>query len=121
MKIIDVWPDEVQERPTLGGYQQMLSADIFRGRYRTDFAKPQPLAPNKALAVPDPPAAREPHVPAGPSHHGADPVQLVPAVRPQPADVRAEHHVREAGELREGDAAHLACAGHGERDRAAGA
>jgi putative CocE/NonD family hydrolase len=49
VKIIDVWPDEVQERPTLGGYQQMLSADIFRGRYRTDFAQPQPLASNKAL------------------------------------------------------------------------
>jgi uncharacterized protein len=49
VKIIDVWPDEVQERPTMGGYQQMLSADIFRGRYRTDFSKPQPLAPNKPL------------------------------------------------------------------------
>jgi putative CocE/NonD family hydrolase len=49
VKIIDVWPDEVQERPTMGGYQQMLSADIFRGRYRTDFAKPQALTPNKAL------------------------------------------------------------------------
>ena len=49
VKIIDVWPDEVQERPTMGGYQQMLSADIFRGRYRTDFSKPQPLTPNKAL------------------------------------------------------------------------
>ncbi len=49
VKIIDVWPDEVQERPTMGGYQQMLSADIFRGRYRTDFSKPQRLPPNKAL------------------------------------------------------------------------
>jgi putative CocE/NonD family hydrolase len=49
VKIIDVWPDEVQERPTMGGYQQMLSADIFRGRYRTDLAQPQPLAPNKPL------------------------------------------------------------------------
>jgi uncharacterized protein len=49
VKIIDVWPDEVQERPTMGGFQQMLSADIFRGRYRTDFSKPQPLAPNKPL------------------------------------------------------------------------
>ncbi|HKS58518.1 MAG TPA: CocE/NonD family hydrolase [Steroidobacteraceae bacterium] len=49
VKIIDVWPDEVQERPTMGGYQQMLSADIFRGRYRADFSKPQPLTPNKAL------------------------------------------------------------------------
>ena len=36
--------------PKLGGYQQMLSADIFRGRYRTDYAKPQPLAANEPLA-----------------------------------------------------------------------
>jgi uncharacterized protein len=49
VKIIDVWPSEVPERPALGGYQQMLSADIFRGRYRTDPSKPQPLASNKAL------------------------------------------------------------------------
>jgi putative CocE/NonD family hydrolase len=49
VKIIDVWPDEVPEHTTLGGYQQMLSADIFRGRYRTDFSKPQPIASNKAL------------------------------------------------------------------------
>ena len=111
VKIIDVWPDEVQERPTLGGYQQMLSADIFRGRYRTDFAKPQPLTPNKALEYRIRAAEREPHVPAGPSHHGADPVQLVSAVRPQSADFRAEHHVREPGDLREGHPAGLACAG----------
>jgi putative CocE/NonD family hydrolase len=49
VKIIDVWPDEVPERPAMGGYQQMLSADIFRGRFRVDFAKPQALTPNKAL------------------------------------------------------------------------
>jgi predicted acyl esterase len=50
VKLIDVWPDEVPDRPSLGGYQQMLSADIFRGRYREDFSKPQPLVPNKPLA-----------------------------------------------------------------------
>lgn len=49
VKIIDVWPAEVPERPSMGGYQQMLSADIFRGRYRTDFTQPQPLTPNEAL------------------------------------------------------------------------
>jgi uncharacterized protein len=49
VKIIDVWPSEVPERPALGGYQQMLSADIFRGRYRVDPSKPQALAANKAL------------------------------------------------------------------------
>jgi putative CocE/NonD family hydrolase len=49
VKLIDVWPDEVPEKPVLGGYQQMLSADIFRGRYREDLATPHPLAPNRAL------------------------------------------------------------------------
>lgn len=49
VKIIDVWPDEVPALPSLGGYQQMLSADIFRGRYRTDFSNPRPLPPDEAL------------------------------------------------------------------------
>jgi len=50
VKLIDVWPDEVPDQPSMGGYQQMLSADIFRGRYRTDPAKPAALRANEALA-----------------------------------------------------------------------
>jgi putative CocE/NonD family hydrolase len=49
VKLIDVWPDEVPEQPALGGYQQMIAADIFRGRYREDLAVPHPLTPNQAL------------------------------------------------------------------------
>lgn len=49
VKIIDVWPDEVPDHPKLAGYQQMLSADILRGRYRVDPAHPQPLKPNTIL------------------------------------------------------------------------
>jgi putative CocE/NonD family hydrolase len=49
VKIIDVWPDEVPENPKLGGYQMMLSAEIFRGRYREDLSSPKPLAPGKVL------------------------------------------------------------------------
>jgi putative CocE/NonD family hydrolase len=49
VKIIDVWPDEVPENPKLGGYQQMLSADIFRGRYREDLTSAKPLEPDKVL------------------------------------------------------------------------
>ena len=71
----------------LGGYQQMLSADILRGRYRDDPANPHAIEPNKVLTYRLPPAERQPHVPAGPPHHGADPVELVSALRPQPADV----------------------------------
>ncbi len=50
VKLIDVWPEEVPESPKLGGYQQMLSADIFRGRYREDLAVAKPLASGKVLA-----------------------------------------------------------------------
>jgi putative CocE/NonD family hydrolase len=49
VKIIDVWPDETPNQPNLGGYQQMLSADIFRGRYRTDITKSTPIESNKPL------------------------------------------------------------------------
>jgi putative CocE/NonD family hydrolase len=49
VKIIDVWPDEVPDHVKLGGYQQMLSADIFRGRYREDLAVAHALEAGKAL------------------------------------------------------------------------
>jgi putative CocE/NonD family hydrolase len=49
VKIIDVWPDEVPRDVKLGGYQQMLSADIFRGRYREDLSVAHALEPNKPL------------------------------------------------------------------------
>jgi putative CocE/NonD family hydrolase len=49
VKLIDVYPDEVAEQPDMGGYQLMISADIFRGRYRESFAVPHPIPPNTAL------------------------------------------------------------------------
>jgi hypothetical protein len=49
VKIIDVWPAENANEPQLGGYQQMVSADIFRGRYREDFSAPKPIAPGEVL------------------------------------------------------------------------
>src|SRR5258708_28621633 len=33
VKVIDVYPGEVAGQPKMGGYQWMISADIFRGRY----------------------------------------------------------------------------------------
>ena len=49
VKLIDVWPDEVAGRPAMGGYQLMVSADIFRGRYRESFEHPTPIAANEPL------------------------------------------------------------------------
>ena len=49
VKLIDVYPDQVGEQPEMGGYQLGIGMDIFRGRYRTGFDKPQPLASGVAL------------------------------------------------------------------------
>ncbi len=49
VKLIDVYPDEVAAQPELGGYQLMVAADIFRGRYRESLATPKPLVPNAPL------------------------------------------------------------------------
>jgi uncharacterized protein len=50
VKLIDVYPDEVPSQPEFGGYQLAVTLDIFRGRYRESFERPQALTPDKALA-----------------------------------------------------------------------
>jgi len=49
VKVIDVYPDEVAGDPMMGGYQLMVSADIFRGRYREGFETARPIAADKPL------------------------------------------------------------------------
>jgi hypothetical protein len=49
VKLIDVYPDEVAGQPEMGGYQLMISADIFRGRYRESLETPKPIAADKPL------------------------------------------------------------------------
>jgi putative CocE/NonD family hydrolase len=49
VKVIDVYPDEVADQEEMGGYQLMISADIFRGRYRESLETPKPIAPDEPL------------------------------------------------------------------------
>jgi hypothetical protein len=49
VKLIDVWPAEYPPNPKLGGYQQMISADILRGRYREDFTQAKAIEPGEVL------------------------------------------------------------------------
>jgi len=49
VKVIDKYPDEVDDQPLMGGYELMISADIFRGRYRESLETPKPIAPDKPL------------------------------------------------------------------------
>ncbi len=49
VKVIDVYPDEVTGEPLMGGYQLMVSADIFRGRYRESLETPKAIASGQPL------------------------------------------------------------------------
>ena len=49
VKLIDVYPDEVAGQAAMGGYQLMIAADIFRGRYRESLEVAKPLEAGKPL------------------------------------------------------------------------
>jgi uncharacterized protein len=49
VKVIDVYPDEVDVDTPMGGYQLMVAADIFRGRYRESMESPKAITPDKPL------------------------------------------------------------------------
>ena len=49
VKLIDVYPPQVAWQPNMGGYQLMISADVFRGRYRESLEFPKAIAANEPL------------------------------------------------------------------------
>jgi len=54
VKLIDVYPGNAPDfNPgvRMGHYQMLLSAEVFRAKYRNSFSKPQPMAPNKPTAI----------------------------------------------------------------------
>jgi len=50
VKLIDVRPDG-PEGTTLPGYQMLLRSEVFRGRFRNDYAKPEPFVPGEITRV----------------------------------------------------------------------
>ncbi len=57
VKLIDVYPPNAQptkatpEHIQMGGYQQLVRAEVFRGRYRNSFAQPEPFTPGEIEEV----------------------------------------------------------------------
>ncbi|WP_428391524.1 CocE/NonD family hydrolase [Lichenicoccus sp.] len=49
VKLIDVYPDIVPEKPEMGGYQLAVSMDILRGRSRDDPARPTAIPAGKVV------------------------------------------------------------------------
>ncbi len=57
VKLIDVYPDDYPD-PTpnpkgvhMGGYEQMLRGEPFRGKFRDSFSKPEPFIPGKVAKI----------------------------------------------------------------------
>jgi len=48
VKLIDVYPEIHPPQRSMGGYQLMVANEVFRGRFRNSFVKPEPLTPDKA-------------------------------------------------------------------------
>src|SRR5262249_17599187 len=72
----------------------------------------------KGAALPLGAANGEPRLPARAPGDGAGAVHLVPALRPEPADVRRQHLLGKTGRLPEGDAARVPRPGKRELHRA---
>jgi putative CocE/NonD family hydrolase len=57
VKLIDVFPDNYPEpKPnpknvTLAGYEMLVRGEIFRGKFRNSFEKPEPFIPGKVTEV----------------------------------------------------------------------
>lgn len=49
VKLIDVYPEDYPQDWNLAGFQLMVSSEVFRGRYRNSFEKPEPIEPNQVV------------------------------------------------------------------------
>ncbi|MEI8383311.1 MAG: CocE/NonD family hydrolase [Planctomycetota bacterium] len=50
VKLIDVRPDAPETTP-LAGYQMLIRSEVFRGRFRNNYAKPEPFQPGVPTRV----------------------------------------------------------------------
>ena len=50
VKLIDVRPDAPETTP-LAGYQMLVRSEVFRGRFRNDYARPEPFQPGVPTRV----------------------------------------------------------------------
>lgn len=55
VKLIDVFPDDFsydgKEHYVMSGYQMLVRGEVFRGKYRNSYAKPEAFVPGKVTTV----------------------------------------------------------------------
>ena len=49
VKLIDVYPDDAPDG--MAGYQMLLAGEVFRGKYRKSFEKPEAMVPNQVTEI----------------------------------------------------------------------
>ena len=47
VKLIDAYPSDDAAEPAMSGYQLMIANEVFRGRFRSSFEKPEALVPDR--------------------------------------------------------------------------
>jgi uncharacterized protein len=47
VKLIDVYPEKYESDHKMGGYELMIADEVFRGRFRNSFEKPERLVPDQ--------------------------------------------------------------------------
>jgi putative CocE/NonD family hydrolase len=52
VKLIDVYPEEYPAEPQMAGYELMVANEIFRGRFRKSFEKPEAIIAGKVELYP---------------------------------------------------------------------
>ncbi len=50
-KLIDVYPEKHDANHKMGGYELMIADEVFRGRFRKSFEKPEPMAANEVTPL----------------------------------------------------------------------
>jgi putative CocE/NonD family hydrolase len=50
VKLIDVYPEDYSQDWSLAGYQLMVANEVFRGRYRNSYEKPEPIPANRVVS-----------------------------------------------------------------------
>jgi uncharacterized protein len=57
VKLIDVYPDDFPDNQSnpenirMGGYQQLVRGELFRGKFRNSFSDPEPFIPGKITKI----------------------------------------------------------------------
>ena len=50
VKLIDVYPESYPQQWQLSGYELMIADEVFRGRFRKSFERPEPITPGAVTA-----------------------------------------------------------------------